>query len=62
MKPEQDLPVDTVVRVAYWTSSQAEAGDAVDGAFRELSKRWPDTVDLAEQPGLLNRLDATLNV
>lgn len=37
------------------------AEDARDEAIRELRDLWPDTVDLAKQPGVLRRLHALLN-
>jgi hypothetical protein len=61
-KLEQHRPVDTVVGVPHWTPSKADAGDARGGVLREMRELWPAMVDLAEQPGLLSRLDAMHNV
>jgi hypothetical protein len=62
MKLERQPPNLTVVSGPFVPRSHPGAEHARDEAFRELRDLWPNTVDLAKQPGLLCRLHAMLNV
>ena len=61
MKVERQPSCFTVVSGRSVPLVYPSADHALDETFQELRHRWPDTVDLAKQPGLLYRLHAMLN-
>jgi hypothetical protein len=61
MKLERQPPSVTVVSGPFVPPSYPGAEHARDEALKELRGLWPDTVDLAKQPGLLYRLHAMLS-